>query len=268
MNDSLSDKPQGSSEQDTKPAKRRPARLRLPFDNRPVDSGEWVFDHRVGLSVTIIIYLLLGIAFLASKIFVGSPSHTQGFIIDLQDEAEQAEPEKTKPDDGSAESFDWKSVQNRTSNENALKDDRGTNMSAVSSSASEAERKMQANREAYERGLREAAALSASDSKSKESTRQDSKVSGRVTVSFSLTNPLRHERYLVKPAYRCEGGGEVVISITVNRTGEVLSAQLVGGGDECMQQTALRSARNSLFDINESAPARQSGTITYIFIPQ
>ena len=32
--------------------------------------------------------------------------------------------------------------------------------------------------------------------------------------------------------------------------------------------SAVRAARNSVFDINDAAPARHTGTITYIFIPQ
>lgn len=89
-----------------------------------------------------------------------------------------------------------------------------------------------------------------------------------MTVSYSLDNPLRHHRHLDKPAYKCEGGGDVEVSITVNRNGEVIDASVVAGGDDCMRRTALKSARASLFDINPSAPARQKGTITYIFIPQ
>ncbi len=91
---------------------------------------------------------------------------------------------------------------------------------------------------------------------------------GRVTVSFSLTNPVRTSRRLVVPAYQCEGGGEVEVSVTVNRSGEVTAAHVEYGGDACMRETALRAARASLFNIDQSAPARQQGTITYIFIPQ
>jgi hypothetical protein len=47
-----------------------------------------------------------------------------------------------------------------------------------------------------------------------------------------------------------------------------VSAWVQSGGDECMRQTAIESARNSRFDINNNAPAKQQGTITYIFIPQ
>ena len=96
----------------------------------------------------------------------------------------------------------------------------------------------------------------------------DRKVQGRVTVSFSLVDPVRHARHLVVPAYQCEGGGEVVVRITVNRAGEVTHASVASGGDDCMRETAVRAARNSVFDINDAAPARHTGTITYIFIPQ
>ena len=76
------------------------------------------------------------------------------------------------------------------------------------------------------------------------------------------------DRYLAVPAYKCEGGGEVVVEITVNRAGDVTNARVVEGGDECMRSSALGSARRSRFNIDDSAPARQQGTITYIFIPQ
>ena len=61
---------------------------------------------------------------------------------------------------------------------------------------------------------------------------------------------------------------DVVVEITVNRAGEVVNARVQSGGDECMRESALRAARVSRFNIDQSAPARQQGTITYIFIPQ
>ena len=93
-------------------------------------------------------------------------------------------------------------------------------------------------------------------------------MTGRVTVYFSLTDPVRTSRRLVIPAYRCAAGGEVVVQIAVDRGGEVLSARVLSGGDECMRETALAAARASLFNIDASAPARQTGTVTYLFIPQ
>ena len=128
---------------------------------------------------------------------------------------------------------------------------------------------MRANREAYERGLREANAIGDSFTKSDNGKeRKDTKRKGNVTVSFSFTNPVRYSRHLIKPAYRCEGGGQVDVAVEIDRSGRVLSAEVTYGGDECMRQTAIEAARNSRFDHNDAAPSRQKGTITYIFIPQ
>ncbi len=258
---------------------RRP-KIQLPFDNRREDAGEWAFDHRVGLCVTLIAYLILAIAFVSSKIIVGGTRHAQGFYIDLED-MEQLVAQKERLEEEvrwrqmQQEQIDWENIHNDVSNEHArldasLRDDRGTNTEALNADADAAQARMQANREAYEQGLAEAAAIregrdAAAPAEEKPS---DRKVQGRVTVSFSLVDPIRYSRHLVVPAYRCEGGGEVVVRITVNRGGEVINASVVSGGDDCMRTTAVEAARNSYFDINDSAPARQNGTITYIFIPQ
>ena len=237
-------------------------RLRLPFEKRKQDAGSWTYDHRIGLCVTLIAYLVLMIAFVSSKIVVGRKPHTQGMYIDLQTlaELEQKDP------------IDWRSIQNQVSNENALneklRDDRGTNAAALNDAAAAAEERMRANREAYEQGLAEERAIRQRRGAGEDSEHQDRKVKGRVTVSFSLTDPVRTSRYLAVPAYKCEGGGEVVVEITVNRAGDVTNARVVEGGDECMRSSALGSARRSRFNIDDSAPARQQGTITYIFIPQ
>ena len=239
------------STQETKPEPRRP-KLRLPFDNRREDAGEWAFDHRAGLCVTLIAYLLLAIAFVGAKIVVGGRPAAQGFYIDLQ-QLEQLAAEKERLEREvrrrqQQEPIDWKSIRNDVSNENA---------------------KLRANREAYERGLAEAEAIRRRRERTDErGESSDRKVQGRVTVSFSLVDPVRHARHLVVPAYQCEGGGEVVVRITVNRAGEVTHASVASGGDDCMRETAVRAARNSVFDINDAAPARHTGTITYIFIPQ
>ena len=73
---------------DNKPKTVRRPRLKLPFDNRKEDAGVWAYDHRIGLCVTIIAYLVLMIAFVSSKIVVGRRPHTQGMFIDLQTLAE------------------------------------------------------------------------------------------------------------------------------------------------------------------------------------
>lgn len=263
--------------QETPPRPRRP-KLHLPFDNRREDAGEWAFDHRAGLCVTLIAYLLLAIAFVGSKIVVGGTSRTQGFYIDLQQleqlAAEKERLEREVHERQRQEPVDWKSIRNDVSNENAkldesLRDDRGTNTAALNEAADAAQEHMRANRAAYEQGLAEAEAIGRRGKQTQDAAENsDRKVQGRVTVSFSLVDPMRHARHLEVPAYQCEGGGEVVVRITVDRSGEVTHASVASGGDDCMRETAVRAARRSRFDINQSAPARHTGTITYIFIPQ
>lgn len=40
----------------------RPPKLHLPFETKKTDAGEWAYDHRVGLCITLIAYLVLAIA--------------------------------------------------------------------------------------------------------------------------------------------------------------------------------------------------------------
>ena len=259
------------------PVRPRRKPLRLPFDNRRGDIGSWAYDHRVGLFITIIIYLIIGIGFFASKIVIGRKVSQQGMYIDLQT-VEMLEKERDRLAEEvrrANQKIDWSKIRNTSSNENALNenlaDDRGTKTAELNSDAEAVEARMRANREAYERGLKDAKRAGERTEESKSSSdnaNSDRKVKGSVTVSFSFKNPVRYSRYLVKPAYRCEGGGEVVVKAVIDRTGKVLSAVVVSGGDECMRQTAISAAKGSTFDHNSDAPAKQEGTITYIFIPQ
>lgn len=270
--------PKTTSSSDSRPAQRpRRKPLRLPFDNRSQDVGGWAYDHRIGLCITIIIYLLLGISFFASKIVIGRKSSQQGMFIDLQT-VEMLEKERDRLAEEvrrANQNIDWSKIRNTSSNENSLNenltDDRGTNTSELNSDAEAVEARMRANREAYERGLKDAKRAgerSDEEGKSGDNSKQDKRVKGSVTVSFSFKNPVRYSRHLVKPAYRCEGGGEVIVKAVIDQRGKVLTAVVVEGGDDCMRQTAISAAKGSRFDHNSSAPAKQEGTITYIFIPQ
>lgn len=259
-----------------KPIPVRRPRLRLPFDNRREDAGTWAYDHRIGLCVTLIAYLVLMIAFVSSKIVIGRKPSAQGMFIDLQTLAE-LERERDRLQEQVRERqeqdpVDWRSIRNRTSNENALneelRDDRGTNAAAINDAAAEAQERMRANREAYEQGLAEEQAIRERRGTEEGGEHRDSKIKGRVTVSFSFTDPVRTSRWLEVPAYRCEGGGQVVVTAVADRGGRVVSARVSSGGDDCMREAALQAARASLFNIDEGAPVRQTGTITYVFIPQ
>ena len=224
-----------------------------------------------------IAYLLMGIVFFASKIVIGSKPHMQGIYVDLQTLAElEAEKERLQREIEmkQASQLDWSAVRNKISNDAVLnenlKDDRGTNTSAINESAKSIAEGMAANRAAYEAGLAEAQSILDADrgNNGQDQERKDVHLKGAVTVRFKFENPVRTKRDLVIPAYRCETGGQVIVSVTLNQGGEVIAAKVLEGGDEIMREEALAAARASLFNIDSSAPARHTGTITYTFVPQ
>ncbi len=265
------------SNQESKKEIRKP-KLRLPFTPKKWDMGEWAYDHRIGLCSMVIAYLLFAIIFVSAKIFVGSPPHSQGFYIDLEqlealeklrDELEEQVKEKQQ------EEFDWNSVRNRASNENSLDervvDDRGTSASALNEEAARTQREMEENRKAFEEAINSIEEQRREQQQSEEDSsqqRRDVRQKGNVTVSYSFADPVRHSQRLIVPAYQCEGGGEVVVSVELDPQGKVISSKVSKGGDRCMQETAIKAANSSTFDVNGSAPLRHKGTITYIFIPQ
>lgn len=91
---------------------------------------------------------------------------------------------------------------------------------------------------------------------------------GPTRIKFSLKG--RTERYIYVPVYKCQGEGKVVVDITVNQQGEVISTSLssTDTDEACIIETALHSASISLFNIDLSADAKQRGTISYEFVPQ
>ncbi len=251
-------------------------RLRLPFTDKKRDMGEWAYDHRAGLCSMIIAYLLIAIAFVSAKIFVGSEPHTQGFYIDLEDIAALEEHrDELQQELLEQQQFNWESVSNRTSNDNSLDqrvvDDRNTNVSALNDNASRAQEEMDANRQAYEAALaqiEEQRKQTKEQTKEQSTERRDIKREGNVTVSYSFDNPVRHAQELIVPAYQCQGGGKVVVAVQLDNSGKVLAARVLSGGDQCMQQGATRAAQSSRFNASADAPSPHEGTITYIFIPQ
>jgi TonB family protein len=81
----------------------------------------------------------------------------------------------------------------------------------------------------------------------------------------------RHGVYLPVPAYKCHGGGDVIVIIEVNRKGYVTSAEVDrkrSSGDECVRDAALQAALASRFSQSVTSEEHQKGNIVYRFIPQ
>jgi hypothetical protein len=93
---------------------------------------------------------------------------------------------------------------------------------------------------------------------------------GPTNIYCNLEN--RTAVYVPVPVYKCEGSGKVVIEITVNSDGEVISTNILKHesniDDECLNNTATSYASMTRFNSNSQAPAKQKGSITYLFVPQ
>lgn len=87
-------------------------------------------------------------------------------------------------------------------------------------------------------------------------------------ISFSLSG--RSAISLPKPQYPGNDAGVVVVKVTVDKTGKVTSAEPGVQGSTIMDQKfwneAKQAALKARFNVSESAPAFQQGTISYRFV--
>lgn len=77
------------------------------------------------------------------------------------------------------------------------------------------------------------------------------------------------EGHLPQPSYGVQKSGKVVVEIHVDNYGKVIKAKAVAIGttvtDKKLWEAAEKAAYDAKFNISETAPATQKGTITYIF---
>lgn len=98
---------------------------------------------------------------------------------------------------------------------------------------------------------------------------KQSNFKGKSNIHYFLEN--RYHLRLPIPVYLAEGGGEVTVDIVVDRDGRVIEANPRPNSaiqDLTIFAYAQQAAEKTLFNTDPSAPLKQKGTITYIFIPQ
>lgn len=252
----------------------KPPRLNLPFSSKRVDVGVWAYDHRVAILIVVVAYVLFGVAFVAADVVVSRKESQSEIVMDFEDlEALQEELRRAQELNRLLnERYEDSEVSNRISNENALDDrleDHRTDAREIYSEADEVQQRVRDNAANYALGLeRERQILEEHYEGEKIENR---KVRGNVTVSYSLSAPVRHAVKMPVPAYMCEGGGEVIVNIVVNPSGEVVDCRVddaLSARNSCLREAALSKATLTLFNADSSAPARQKGTISYLFIAQ
>ncbi len=92
---------------------------------------------------------------------------------------------------------------------------------------------------------------------------------GESNIVYYLEN--RYHRRLPIPVYLSQGGGKIIVDITVNRQGTVIQAEprkSPGIRDEQLYLYAQAAASRTVFNAEPSAPEPQKGTIHYTFVAQ
>jgi len=235
-------------------------------------------ENKAGLYLTIAVHLLAIIILLATKIGTLLTEETS-FVLDFskQEQIEKQEKEVRFKEDVSKEIDDILAGKRPSNIRNVvvdagatkgseLKDDRFKNSRQVYDEAKELQKKLDASK-------KEAEAYQGSDDvapvvKQSSSSRNES-YKGPSVLSYSLDG--RKAMSLPIPVYKCIGGGDVYVTIQVNRKGYVVSATIVNGvsaDDTCIREYALKAAKSSRFTASATAPEKQSGEIVYRFISQ
>lgn len=103
-----------------------------------------------------------------------------------------------------------------------------------------------------------------------ESQKMAADYQGPTRIYYDLSN--RYHTRLPIPVYKCQGSGKVTLEIEVNQRGDVEKAQIIGSqsttADECLIETAVKTALISRFNSDINAPRIQKGTLNYHFVAQ
>jgi len=232
-------------------------------------------DQQAGLYITAIIHLAVIIILLVCQIGY-SVQRENTFVLDFtKQEEKEAEEQKQELHRTALAQLEnllatarTQPVRNVTVNRSQLKDDRNTDADQL---YRDAERLAQDLKDGQHRQMDDPddyvqdPVTPPVDPK----PRKQETYSGPSVLSWSLDG--RKATHLPIPAYRCIGAGEVTVIITVNNQGTVVDAKVDDGAsskDGCLRNFATRAARLSKFNASATAPARQLGTITYLFIAQ
>jgi len=232
-------------------------------------------DQKAGLYITAIVHLAVIIVLLVCQIGY-SVQRENTFVLDFtKQEEKEAEEQKQELHRTALAQLEnllatarTQPVRNVTVNRSQLKDDRNTDADQL---YRDAERLAQDLKDGQHRQMDDPddyvqdPVTPPVDPK----PRKQETYSGPSVLSWSLDG--RKATHLPIPAYRCIGAGEVTVIITVNNQGTVVDAKVDDGAsskDGCLRNFATRAARLSKFNASATSPARQLGTITYLFIAQ
>ncbi|MEG2318543.1 MAG: energy transducer TonB, partial [Rikenellaceae bacterium] len=262
----------------------------LPFVNMKKSVDEWLYRNRRGVVWVSVSYMLILILIMFVRYDVSQYDSRDSIYIDVPLEAlpDVKEPEPIEEQQMSEEELRRManepvrnvSVDENSSLDTRLRDAKSINSDKLYDEARKVQQDLEATNKRYQKGLEAIQSKNANirggdnsekniGESSKNSDGSSSVEKGNVTVSFNLKG--RGAVYLEVPAYRCEGGGRVVVNIVVAMNGDVVSATVrsaTGVTDPCVQEMALQAAKMSSFTVSHSGGDRQVGTMTFLFVQQ
>lgn len=232
-------------------------------------------EDRAGFYITVIFHLTVIIVLLILQI--GSlATRENSFVLDFsrQEEKQRIEEEKAFREDISRKLDELIAAAQAPSNirnivvnaSSPLKDDRGTDADKLYEDHERLSKALADGKSAVEEDMREET-VDISQNKREESKAKEYK--GPSVLSYTLDG--RKMTHQSIPAYRCMGSGDVVVTIKVDRQGNVTDAKVhdaLSSSDQCLRKYAVRAARLTKFNKSTTAPASQPGEIVYRFIAQ
>ncbi len=238
-------------------------------------------ERKIGFYSTVVFHLVVIIILLATSIN-NVIAEEMAFVLDfsgLEQQEQQIKEEEIKVraqqevEDllagrvPSSRSSAYRNVAVDRSSGSNLKDDRHKNPSQVYDEARELQRKLDESRR---QAMADQGSDDVADPNQKVSNQKDEAYKGPSVISYSLDG--RKALSLPVPVYKCYGGGDVSIQITVNRKGYVVSAVVIESSstslDDCIVRSAIEAAKRSRFRAKADAPEKQVGEIVYRFIAQ
>ena len=234
-------------------------------------------DERPGLYITVIFHLTVIIVLLLYQID-STIRREESFVLDFskQEEIERRKEEAEFKEDISkrldeliaAAKSSSTPIRNIAVDASQLKDDRGTDAEQLYKDAERLAKDLKnGQKDAIEEDARNETVELPSQNKKDDSKAKE--YSGPSVVSYTLDG--RKASHLKIPAYRCNGGGDVTVIITVNNGGNVVGAKVmdsISSSDQCLRNFAVRAARLSKVSASQTAPPNQTGEIVYRFIAQ
>ena len=247
-------------------------------------------EDRAGLYFTVIVHLAVLIVLLASGLGY-SLSSENSFVLDFsrQEELEalQAEAERLQAELEFKEAISRKlqeelggdipaappqtsgsDIRNIAVDRGALRDDRGTDAEQLYADAERLRQELMKGSDIIEEDAMPAPE-SPSEARDEGKAAEVESYSGPSVVEYDLAG--RKASHLNIPAYRCLGGGEVKVIITVNPGGDVIDAKIdesASSTDRCLRNFAIQAATRSRFSAKQGAAPKQIGYIVYQFIAQ